>query len=259
MYIAELKGKLSTKVQNQEDILTSNVFSFFKYTKRRAFFLSFLRELGFEITEMEAEKAEFFFWPCYEDKTEPDVVVVVGKYYILFEAKYLSDFGGDQLKREATGGSLAAKNLGRQFYLCAITADYSEPKEKFQNIRKLVNFKWFNWQNITSFLEKKLKLDIPDRIFAEDLYLLLKRKNLRIFDGFLNKFKRKRFKEGRFAFFDYISANYRGEFIGFLAAFSHRKKKIQKHRTIFFNLNKEFSWAAPNKFTKIDIEIFFGG
>lgn len=239
MYIAELRGKLSSRVEHQEDILTSNVFSFFMYADRRIFLMQFFRDLGFEISEMEAEKAEFFFWPCYEDKTEPDVVIVAGKYYILFEAKYLSDFGEEQLKKEATGGSLAAKNLGKQFYLCAITADYSEPKEEFQDIRKLANFKWLNWQDITSFLEKKLKADVPDQALAEDLYMLLKKKNLRIFDGFSNLYKRNRFKESLFAFFDYISAKHRGEFIGFLEAFSYWKKKIEKHKTIFFDTQRE--------------------
>jgi hypothetical protein len=37
MYIAELKGKLSLTDERKEDILTSNVFSFFKYSTRKVF------------------------------------------------------------------------------------------------------------------------------------------------------------------------------------------------------------------------------
>lgn len=259
MYVAEIRGKLSSRLEHMEDILTSNVFSFFKYADRKTYFYPFLKDLGFEVSEKEVDEAKFIFWPCYEDKTEPDVVIIVGSYYILFEAKYFSDFGEDQLRREATGGSLAAKNLGKQFYLCTITADYSAPKEKFHDIRKFVNLKWVNWQEITLFLEKKLKKELPDQIFAEDLYLLLKKKNLRMFDGFSNLLRRKRFRESRFSFFDYILAKHRGEFIGFLEAFSYWKKKIEKHKTIFFDTKREFSWAVPKRFTKIDKKIFFGG
>ena len=37
MYLAELHGKLSSKVQKMEDVLTSNVFSFLKYSEREVF------------------------------------------------------------------------------------------------------------------------------------------------------------------------------------------------------------------------------
>lgn len=41
MYMAELRGKLSEKAEKQEDILTSNVFSFFKYANRQIFLVKF--------------------------------------------------------------------------------------------------------------------------------------------------------------------------------------------------------------------------
>ena len=112
MYIAELKGKFSEKGKNKEDVLTSNVFSFFKYADRTIFLKPFLEELGLDmqISGDDVVKAIFDFWPNYDDRTEPDVVVGVGKYYILFEAKYKSDFGKetelhkDQLTRELEGG-----------------------------------------------------------------------------------------------------------------------------------------------------------
>lgn len=260
MYIAELKGKLSSKTEYMEDILTSNIFSFFKYANRKIFLKPFLNSLGFSITSQEAEEAEFIFWPRFEDGTEPDFVLVVSNYYILFEAKYFSDFGKDQLKKEADGGRLAAENLAKQFHLIAITADYSEPKEKFKEIRKITKFRWINWHFIASFLEKKLMKDIPDSQFAEDLHSLLIKKNLRIFDGYLNLFLKKAVAECRFAFFDYISAKYRGTFIGFLEPFSYWKKKIGEHKTLFFETKREFSWIPPRRIlAKVNNSIFFGG
>ncbi|MHA1918481.1 MAG: hypothetical protein ACTSWX_01950 [Promethearchaeota archaeon] len=241
MYIAELKGKLSPPIEHMEDILTSNIFSFFKYADRRIFLKTFLEVLGIYIKEDEAERAEFLFWPCYEDGTEPDVVIVVGDHYLLFEAKYHSDFGENQLMREVDGGKLAAKNKGKQFHLIAITADYSEPKWKFSRIYESVNFRWINWQQITNFLEIKLKSEIPDREFVEDLYALLKKKNLRLFDGFFNIFRKKPYALSRFIFFDYISSIHRGEFIGFLEVFANWRKIIKRHKTLFFIRSGNFT------------------
>lgn len=260
MYVAELKGKLSSKVEHKEDILTSYVFSFFKYSDRKTFLKPFLNELGFKINNEDADDAEFIFWPCYEDGTEPDVVLIVGNYYILFEAKYFSDFGDDQLTREAEGGRLKARNAGKQFHLVAVTADYNEPIEKFYKIRAKANFQWINWQFITLFLEKKLQEAVPDRQFAEDLYSLLKKKNLRIYNGFFNLFLKKPISECRLAFFDYISAKHRGSFIGFLEAFAYWRYEIEKHKTLFFEIYKEFYWEIPKEgFVKINKKLFFGG
>ena len=46
----------------------------------------------FEINDKQANEAEFIFWQRYEENTEPDLIIRTGKHYILFEAKYFSDF-----------------------------------------------------------------------------------------------------------------------------------------------------------------------
>lgn len=69
MYVAELRGKLSRRLESQEDILTSNVFSFFKYANRQVFLKRFLAELGIQVSDEDAENAEFAFWPRYADGT----------------------------------------------------------------------------------------------------------------------------------------------------------------------------------------------
>ena len=65
MIIAELKGKIPSNLDHKEDILTSNVFSFFKYSDRRLF-KEYLYQLGLEISLNDAENAEFKFWSSYE-------------------------------------------------------------------------------------------------------------------------------------------------------------------------------------------------
>jgi len=196
MYLAELHGKLSSRVERMEDILTSNVFSFFKYTSRKIFLKGYLDKLGFNISEREASRAEFLFWPRYEENTEPDLVIIVGDYYLLIEAKYFSDFGQEtsktkaQLIREVEGGEIDAKNYGKEFVLIAITADHYFKKEKFETIpeRYKSNFIWTNWQLVSSFLnyvlEANQSLKKQEREFATDLYSLLDKKNLRDFQSY---------------------------------------------------------------------------
>ena len=164
MYLAELHGKLSSKVERKEDILTSNVFSFFKYSSRDIFLKGYLKELGLgDLEDKDVKEAEFLFWPKYDDRTEPDLVIIVGKYYLLFEAKYHSWFGEEtetrekQLEREIKGGKLEAKNYQKEFILFAITADYYE-NEKIKLILRRYKglMKWTNWQLVSRVIKKHL-------------------------------------------------------------------------------------------------------
>ena len=117
MYLAELHGKLPSKIERMEDILTSNVFSFFKYSTREIFLRVYLNRLGLLISDREAREAQFLFWPRFEENTEPDLVIIVGDYYLLIEAKYVSEFGGEtektksQLIREIEGGGIRGQQL----------------------------------------------------------------------------------------------------------------------------------------------------
>lgn len=266
MYIAELKGKIPSSLTRKEDLLTSNVFSFFKYADRKTFLKPFLKGLNFAVSDKDVSEAEFLFWPTYEDRTEPDVVLIVGPHYILFEAKYFSGFGEetelyeDQLTREMKMGSLNANRLGKKFCLVAVTADYSEPKKLFMKIKHLGKYLWISWHDVTLFLERTISAEIKDREFAEDLYSLLIKKNLRIFDGYQNISVGGLGKENKFVFFDYIDANYRGAFIGFLNAYSKWLKKIERYEFLFFNMKKNFSWGIEEKqFYQVKHQIYFGG
>lgn len=231
MYIAELKGKLTTAQENMEDILTSNVFSFFKYARRDIFLTGLLNLLGLEINPHKVNQAEFIFWPSYEDGTEPDLVIITDKYYLLFEAKLSSDFGYDeeskrhQLIREIEGGKLEAQNLHKEFLLIAITAHYS----KHQFLADIANYhlpkvEWINWHQIARLIENTLEstpnLDQEIKDMATDLYMLLIKKKLRIFSG-PEVFNQTTLMNNSPAplFFDSFTAEYRGDFIGFLNVF----------------------------------------
>lgn len=248
MYLAELHGKLSPKTERMEDILTSNVFSFFKYSDRIVFLRQYLNMLGFSVSNDEANEAEFAFWPRFEENTEPDLVIRVGKYYILIEAKYFSDFAiGNkdikaQLVREIECGNLDAYNYGLEFYLVAITADYYYKEDKFKAIPKAFypNFKWTNWQDVTSLLEQIIgshsDLSTYECDFASDLCNLLDRKNLRSFHG-LNSLLPLNLSLNAYGliFLEAKTVKFRGDFIGFLESLNLNEKIIPVKNIFFYD------------------------
>jgi hypothetical protein len=227
-----------------EDVLTSNVFGFFKYADRSMYLKNFLQQkIELDINDKDAIDAEFNFWPTYLDGTEPDVVIIVGDYYILVEAKYFSDFGKEvngkkaQLFREIEGGQLEAENLKKKFLLLAVTADYLYKPVKYKDLPPGTNFSWINWQAITDFIEVTVAgKALENCSFAVDLYDLLLKKNLRAFYGYskvgIVNLKNVNDK----IFFDYENASYRGAFIGFINALDKSSKiRTVTAKSIFFN------------------------
>lgn len=249
MYLAELHGKLSSRLECKEDILTSNVFSFFKYCNRSIFLKRYLASLGLNISDQEANHAEFLFWQRYEKNTEPDLVIRAGKEYILFEAKYFSDFdcGSDktkaQLIREIEAGLLEADNYNENFTLLAITADYCYKDFKFSNVPAEYQkyLRWTNWQKIASFLQDSLNADSVsglERLFASDLYLLLCKKNLRAYRGtdLLSDIK-SHLQHHESIFLKAKTTKYRGDFIGFREALTNGTMLLPCAKALFIKRN----------------------
>jgi len=252
MIIAELNGKLPSKLKDSEDILTSNVFSFFKYSNRN-WFKDYLSEIGIEISLGESEKAEFIFWPNYEDRTQPDLVVVCGKYYLLFEAKLNSDFSpkstnsDSQIEREISMGKMSAENLYKEFVYIALTAEYYKNKTKYEKYEndKLI-FIWTNWQVISSFIENKLENENlnHDKQFADDLFTLLVKKRLRSFKGLTKIRIQNKVEYKKMIFYNMKTSKFKGEFTGFLPNLQNFRK-IMPYKKIysksFFNTLKKFN------------------
>ena len=57
------------------------------------FLFRLMKFLNLNVSSEDAVQAEFRFWPFYPDGTQPDLVILVGSYYLLIEAKYHSGFG----------------------------------------------------------------------------------------------------------------------------------------------------------------------
>lgn len=272
MYLAELHGKLTSRIERMEDILTSNVFSFFKYSDREIFLKGYLNKLGFDISNQEANEAEFIFWPRFEENTEPDLVIIVGNYYLLIEAKYFSGFAEEtkktkaQLLREIHGGKLEAKNYGKDFWLIAITADYYYKEHKFKIISPefIHRFKWTNWQSVSSFLynvlESNRNMKKQQRDFALDLYNLLDKKNLRDFQGLNYLYNvSASLKSYVSIFFEIRTAKFRGAFIGFMQSLLFEKKITPVKKTIFLTNQKKIFMPLLQlgKLKYIDPPIFY--
>lgn len=245
MYIAELRGKFSPTEERKEDILTSDVFSFFKYANREIFLFNLLKLLGLKVNKSDLDEAEFNFWPSYEDHTEPDLVVIVGKFYLLVEAKFHSGFGQanqttrHQLVREYEGGKLEAQNLDKEFHLIAVTAHYAKHQFLDENSEYApLDVLWINWHQIAvliySILETNETLDSSIRAFAQDLYDLLVKKNLRKYAG-LNLLKSILVRPSPSQlFFDASSSQYRGDFLGFFVSLKDTPKVQTYSKSIFY-------------------------
>ncbi len=253
MYLAEIHGKLSRDNENKEDILTSNVFSFFKYTDRRIFLYQFLKFIGLDITPENAQQATFLFWPTYTDGTQPDLVILVGRYYLLVEAKYHSGFGQEtpsrkhQLVREVEGGVLEAKSLGRQFKIIVVTADYYFMQGIFTDFPEdhKKDLVWIDWQEIAFLISNILEHnpDVPEetRLFADDLYRLFLKKNLRRYEGRQALVPAQKIMfHGDLIFFEADTATYRGDFIGFLNAFETTQRIHPVSQDLFYQPDLQF-------------------
>jgi len=256
--IAELKGKIPSKFNDKEDILTSNVFSFFKYTDRQLLKV-YLLQLGLDVDSTDSKNAEFIFWPSYDDGTEPDLIIICGKYYILFEAKLYSDFApktsslDSQIEREITMGKITAKNLNKEFVYIAITVEYYKQKNKYSKYENRdFLFIWSNWQMIASFIHSGLVDNIlkQDIEFAKDLYSLFVKKKLRNFKGYKSTTSLFPVATQGSIFYSINTSKYKGEFTGFienLKDFEEIKVYQNKFKKIFFkslntyknNTNKE--------------------
>ncbi len=143
--------------------------------------------------------AEFQFWPVYDNNTEPDVIIIVGDYYLLFEAKYKSGFMKEtetkerQIIREIKGGLKQAKKLQFKYY--TITRVSETPNFLEEAPEYLEYCKAIHWKLISKILLESLNRDdlsSSERAMVQDLKLLLEKKDLRGFISFdkLNSYDR---------------------------------------------------------------------
>lgn len=202
---AELHGKLSTdpgtELDRLEDLLTDYVFGALKYLDRRclaAVLSQCIPEVDWEGSEV--DRAALQFWPTFVDGTEPDVLVTIGSFCVVFEAKLHSSFGRSraqadhQLIREWRQSRRWVKARAlRNAYVIAVTADYSEPPDVGAANRFIEHqhgtpdaIRWISWQQIALLLESlAAELKPSDQLMISDLIEVMEKRGVRrVFNGF---------------------------------------------------------------------------
>lgn len=271
MYIAELRGKLSSDIECKEDVLTSNVFSFLKYAPRHIFLARFLNLLKIHCPEKDLRGAEFNFWISFDDGTEPDLVIIVGDYYVLIEAKYFSGFGQEngliahQLIREYENGLRASAFLNKKFVMATITADFFDKPFYLENIDPTIKREllWVNWQSITKIIEDVLisePLSKETLEFANDLFSLLQKKGFRNFIGIERLISNQPLIDvGPEFFFDLKTSNAMDIFQGFSGLYLENMSEAADQGVLFYGKNHSFFDFSSTGLVEIDREIFYGG
>ncbi|MEI6078351.1 MAG: hypothetical protein WCS94_22420 [Verrucomicrobiota bacterium] len=252
MFQAELKGKLPSSVSDREDVLTSNVFSFLKYSHRQTYLRNFLRLVGLNTPNSELHRVKFEFWPNYEDGTQPDVIIETDNCYLLVEAKYFSGVAEEngnpagQLIREFETGAMEARNRAKSFRLLLLTDDATRPSRLLARMPASHQKKtsWTNWQAIAQMISDVLDdmgAAAPDHGFAIDLYELLDYKHLRGFKTFAQANCIPGHPKNSQIFFAAETASFRGAFIGFEPTLSILPVAPKPTAIIFYSTGTRFS------------------
>ncbi|MEH6943135.1 hypothetical protein [Bacillus sp. JJ722] len=180
MTIAEIHGKLSP-FERMEDLLTSDVFSTFRYLVPNKGLIPFLKRAVRAVDKSnpdflsDVEEAEYIFWPrTIKLNREPDLLIVLTKkggstISLLIESKYTSGksnllreeeqtnikdhMDGDQLAelyKELQEGNIHIENrlVREKFtesygnrYLFYVTSHYALPKKDFDESFKILEKK----------------------------------------------------------------------------------------------------------------------
>jgi hypothetical protein len=252
MYQAELNGKLPSSASDREDVLTSNVFSFLKYSDRPTYLRQFLRLAGLNIKTSELHRVKFDFWPNYDDGTEPDVIIEMDTCYLLVEAKYFSGVGEEngnpagQLIREFEAGAMEARNRAKSFRLLLLTDDATRPSSLLAQMpeRFLGKVSWTNWQAIAQMIFKVIESSgatAPDYEFANDLYELLDFKHLRGFRTFEQNGCIPPHRTDEQIFFAAETASFRGAFIGFAPVLSTLAAVSESAPEIYYSAGNQYN------------------
>ena len=265
MIHAELHGKLPSEYERWEDVLTSNVFGFFKYVDRSLFVGQLLENLGVSCTVDELQTAQFLFWPTFSDGTEPDLVIDMSDHLVVFESKYFSGFAVEngeqagQLIREVSQGRGVAEE--RHLIVVAITADALPPLPLIDSLPQKIrrSIRWINWQSISrlliSIVESHPGVSQNDQAFAKDLIALLERKHLRGFHSY-NHLPQYLESRSDSLFFNPQTARFRGAFLGFEGTLSGLEWILRIQTNIWFS-KRYFERMGQTVPRQVNRDLFF--
>ena len=209
MLQALLRGKLSRREEDLEDLLTSNVFGVIKYLDVDRGILPVLASAedisgNSPLSDLHSvNNIKYEFWPllrqpkCYP--CEPDVLIEIvhediKKKLILIEAKYLSgksseatpdDKPTDQLAREWDNLQSLSAEIGADPYLVFVTAHVAMPREEVEESAREYSMKrgatariiWLSWRKIWWLFRDS------NNAMLKDMVSVLAKINLVYFNG----------------------------------------------------------------------------
>jgi hypothetical protein len=209
MLQAQLRGKLTRKEEDLEDLLTSNVFGSMKYVPPEEGLLPLLASSSDSDGKAPVQSlqpisnVEYHFWPWIQEPKcqgcEPDVLITIRfmnnrKIVILVESKYRSGKSSgpseegapmDQLAREWDNLIRLAEQENATPILLYVTDDIGYPKksiedsqqEYLQKRKKDIKVFWISWRKLpTLFSDKKQSI-------LSDLVEVLRRQRLTFYEG----------------------------------------------------------------------------
>ena len=203
---AEIHGKFDPRStlpgDRIEDTLTDAVFSTLSYLPPRILTAVLATAVPLlPLTPDEVGDALIEFWPSFPSGTEPDVVLTVGGWMIVIEAKYTSPFStgeadiDHQLVGEWRDGLTDAKAKRLQGpVVIAVTDDPAQPAD-IEIARRAVadlpefperdpdhteTIEWISWQNLAKTIEEHVPgLSRQEHRMVEDLFDLMERRGVR--------------------------------------------------------------------------------
>lgn len=215
--LAELHGKFDPAhpeaAERSEDLLTSAVFGAVRHLPRAAV-VALCAAIGVPVDAKAAHAARIQLWPQvpmphWPGKViEPDVVIVVGRQPVVFEAKLHSPFGmyadpnapaQPQLHQLAVQyAAVSAWAAGERLLppvIVAVTAPQLRPSADLDRATQDVDrlcpgtgaevFRWLPWWRIAEVLADLPELRAHERALVEDVLAYMEMRGVRrVFNGF---------------------------------------------------------------------------
>jgi hypothetical protein len=215
--LAEVHGKLNAEsidpVERSEDLLTDAVFGSLRHLPYDKALGVVLRLVGISPTIEELNECDVLLWPQvplsgWSGKViEPDVIVVIGKRMVVFEAKLHSPFdtsyrdpaateprGLHQLAVQHHAVARWARGSGRE--LAKVVAVTASPQIPISDLDQALRdadtlghpqaiFGWLSWHRIGEALDGVTGLRVHERTLVQDLLALMEGRGVRrLFTGF---------------------------------------------------------------------------
>ncbi|MBK8396194.1 MAG: hypothetical protein IPL26_13280 [Leptospiraceae bacterium] len=209
--IFELRDKIprNSSFLNSEDVLTSNIFGTLRYFSNQNILISFLnKSINMEGKKLEIAINSNFnieFWKKYKKQSEnfydePDLVLIDKNNVILIECKYHSFIYDESYileNKKIYSNQIIRYSVilnrnefnNKNKYIIFLSNDSVFPTQIMADSKSKINnadLYWLSWHKLFGILNKENAgfLSEGEQIIRKDLLNFLKKRNLKVFDGF---------------------------------------------------------------------------